>query len=217
MKRIELARETLADAAYAQIAEGVLTGDLGPGTRLLMDDLADRLGISRTPVREALLRLEMERVIEPHGRRGYVVRELSDAELDKQYAARTAIEPFALAEVARLGGEASKYVRTVFEELSAAPQTTAMEVFLVNKAIHRATVEALGNEYLLSMFDMIWQTGIAARVWGDILESGESVNFAESHRSIVDAAQSGDPALALRVANEHIVAGRRLHAVHDPS
>lgn len=217
MKRIELARATLADAAYAQIAEGVLTGDLGPGTRLLMDDLAERLGISRTPVREALLRLEMERVIEPHGRRGFVVRELSDAELDKQYAARTAIEPFALAEVARRGGEAARYVRSTFEDLAVAPQTTAMEVFLVNKAIHRATVEALNNEYLLSMFDIIWQTGIAARVWGDILDSGEALNFAESHRTIVEAAESGDPDLAFKVANEHITAGRGLHAVHPPA
>lgn len=214
VKKIEFARETLADAAYAQIAEGILTQDLGPGTRLLMDDLAARLGISRTPVREALHRLEMERVIEPGGRRGYIVRKLTDAELDKQYAARGAIEPFALAEVARRGGAAAQYVRSTFEELVLAPQTTAMEVFLVNKAIHRCTVEALDNEYLLSMFDVIWQTAMAAHVWADILESRSSVDFPELHRPIVEAAESGDPELASKVAYEHILAGRGLHSVH---
>ncbi|WP_168709331.1 GntR family transcriptional regulator [Arthrobacter sp. PAMC25564] len=214
VKKIEFARETLADAAYAQIAEGILTQDLGPGTRLLMDDLAARLGISRTPVREALHRLEMERVIEPGGRRGYIVRKLTDAELDKQYAARGAIEPFALAEVARRGGAAADYVRSTFEELVLAPQTTAMEVFLVNKAIHRCTVEALDNEYLLSMFDVIWQTAMAAHVWADILESRTSVDFPELHRPIVEAAESGDPELASKVAHEHILAGRGLHSVH---
>ncbi|WP_164520357.1 GntR family transcriptional regulator [Specibacter cremeus] len=214
MKKIEFARATLADAAYAQIAEGILTRDLDPGARLLMDDLAARLGISRTPVREALHRLEMERVIEPNGRRGYSVRELTDAELDKQYAARNAIEPFALAEVARRGGAAARLVRTTFEELSHAPQTTAMEVFLVNKEIHRCTVEALDNEYLLSMFDVIWQTAMAASVWADILENGTAGDFVEQHRPIAEAAESGDPELARRVALEHIVAGRGLHTAH---
>jgi DNA-binding GntR family transcriptional regulator len=215
MKKIEFARETLADAAYAQIAEGILTHDLGPGARLLMDDLATRMGISRTPVREALHRLEMERVIEPGGRRGYIVRKLTDAELDKQYAAREAIEPFALAEVARCGGAAAQYVRSTFEELVTAPQTTAMEVFLVNKAIHRCTVEALDNEYLLSMFDVIWQTAMATHVWADILENRTSVDFPEMHRPIVEAAESGDPELAGKVAREHIRSGRGLHTSHD--
>lgn len=214
MKKIAFARETLADAAYVQIVEGILNHDLGPGTRLLMDELADRMGISRTPVREALHRLEMERVIEPGGRRGYIVRKLTDTELDKQYAARGAIEPFALAEVARRGGSAAQYVRSTYEELVLAPQTTAMEVFLVNKTIHRCTVEALDNEYLLSMFDVIWQTAMATHVWADILESRTSVDFAEMHRSIVDAAESGDPDLASKVAFEHIHAGRGLHANH---
>lgn len=212
IKKIELTRATLADAAYAELAESILAHDLGPGTRLRMDDLAERLGISRTPVREALHRLEMERVIEPHGRRGYVVRALTEADLDKQYAARNAIEPFALAEVARRGGAAAKYVRATFEELAVAPQTTAMEVFLVNKAIHRSTVEALDNEYLLSMFDIIWQTAMAARVWADIVDNRTSDEFADNHRAIVEAAESGDPELAQRVALDHIVAGRRLHA-----
>lgn len=214
MKKIEFARETLADAAYAQIAEGILTHDLGPGARLLMDDLASQMGISRTPVREALHRLEMERVIEPGGRRGYIVRKLTHVELDKQYAARGAIEPFVLAEVARLGGAAARYVRTTYEELVSAPQTTAMEVFLVNKAVHRCTVEALDNEYLLSMFDVIWQTAMATSVWADILESRTAVDFPQMHLPIVEAAESGDPELARKVALEHIRAGRALHGDH---
>ncbi|WP_170133134.1 GntR family transcriptional regulator [Arthrobacter livingstonensis] len=216
IKKIAIDRVTLADAAYAQIAGGVLSQDLRPGTRLLMDELAEALGISRTPVREALHRLEMERVIEPHGRRGYVVRELSDSELDKQYEGRAAIEPYVLAEVARRGGSAAAFLRHAFEELVELPQTTAMEVFQVNKAIHRATVEALDNEFLLRMFDVNWQTGIGIRVWADILEKGQAVNFADSHRSLVEAAESGDADLARRVVQEHIYAGRGLHPLHGP-
>lgn len=215
IKKIELTRATLADAAYAELAESILAHELKPGTRLRMDDLAERLGISRTPVREALHRLEMERVIEPHGRRGYVVRALTDTDLDKQYAARNAIEPFALAEVARRGGATAHYVRTTFEELVDSPQTTAMEVFLVNKAIHRSTVEGLDNEYLLSMFDVIWQTAMAARVWADIVDNRTSHDFADHHSVIVEAAESGDPELAQRVAREHIAAGRGLHTARQ--
>lgn len=212
MRRIDAVRPSLADDAYTQITDAILAGELAPGSRLLMDDLADRLGISRTPVRQALQRLEMERVIEPAERRGYLIRELTDHELDLQYEARAAVEPFALAEVARRGGETAAYVRAAYERLVQTSQSTPAEVFAVNRSIHRSTVEALHNEYLLNMFDTVWQTALTSTVWADIFEAHRIGDFAEQHLEIVEAAESGDPALATTVARKHIATGRGLHA-----
>ena len=65
---------SLADVAYRRISEALLTGQIPPGQRLVMDQLAEELHISRTPVRDALLRLQRENLIEPTGKRGFVVR-----------------------------------------------------------------------------------------------------------------------------------------------
>lgn len=209
---IEVRRDTLADTAYRQLFEAFLNGDLEPGSRLVMDQLADRMGISRTPVREALQRLERERVIEPSGRRGYLVRQLSDLELDQRYQAREAIESYALELVTQRGGIAAVHVRATFDRLSDAPQTTPTEVYLVNKEIHRCAIEALENPYLLEMFDMIWNAGPTSSVWADILAHEVGVTtFADDHRLLVEAVESGDPAAARRAAIDHIRHGRSLH------
>lgn len=78
MKPIGRGDLTLADVAYQRISEALFSGDLEPGSRLVMDQLAEQLDISRTPVRDALARLQREGLIEPTGRRGFVVR-TSDA------------------------------------------------------------------------------------------------------------------------------------------
>lgn len=76
-----------------------------------MDQLASKLGISRTPVRDALLRLERENPVEPTGKRGYIVRSVTAGDIRHVHEAREAIEGFAARRVAELGASAIDHVR----------------------------------------------------------------------------------------------------------
>jgi DNA-binding GntR family transcriptional regulator len=89
LKLIEAAATT-ADAVYAVLRQSILDGELPPGQRLLSDALANDFKVSRTPVREALRKLETEGLIEASPRSGLVVRELSEDDLTELFVMREA-------------------------------------------------------------------------------------------------------------------------------
>src|ERR1700735_2518767 len=91
---------TTADAAYQALRQGILQGDLAPGERLRSDALANDLRVSRTPVREALRKLEAEGLVERSGS-GLIVREFSEKDLTELFYVREALEGMA----GRFGGE----------------------------------------------------------------------------------------------------------------
>lgn len=210
--RVSVQRTSLADEAYRQLTLAIINRDLRPGDRLVMDELADSLGISRTPIREALQKLELERVIDPQPRRGYIVRELSDKEVELQYEARLAIEPFALGEVARRGGDVVKRLRVTYERLCQETPETLFDIFRITREFHLTMVSVLDNEFLDRMMEVIWNTGMSFRVFAEIDQQDEVADFAGEHRELIEAAESGDPTTASEAAAQHILAGRRLHS-----
>jgi len=86
-------RFTLADTAANQLRRMIISGELPDGTTLRQDDLAERLGVSRSPLREALTRLEAEGLVAGIRHRGYVVTGLSRNEILELFDLRTALEP----------------------------------------------------------------------------------------------------------------------------
>lgn len=214
IQKISIQRESLGEIAYRHLFEGFLSDALKPGTRLLMDELAEQMGISRTPLREALQRLEREGVIEPHGRRGYVVRETTAQELDQRYQARAAIECFAVEQLTTMGGGAAQRLREKLDELLELPQTTPEEVFLVNRGFHRGIIELLGNTLLEEMFDLIWNRALTSGIWARMLSTSDPVaSFKAGHLALIDAIESGDVDRAHQVAMAHIQSGRTLHEI----
>lgn len=214
IQNISIQRESLGEIAYRHLFEGFLSNALTPGTRLLMDDLADKMGISRTPIREALQRLEREGVIEGHGRRGYVVRETTTAELNERYQARTAVETFAVVELTKTAAESGPRVRALLEELLLRPQETPDQVYRVNREFHRGLVEMLGNVMLEEMFDLIWNRVLTSGIWARMLEDDDVVgSFRADHIALVEAIESGDLNQAYHVSEDHINAGRTLHEI----
>lgn len=212
IQRISVERETLGDAAYRHIVQGCLNNDIVPGDRLLMDELAEQLGISRTPVREALQRLEREGVIEPGGLRGYVVTEHSAKNLDDRYQAREAIEGFAIEQITLAHETKAPLMRQSFERLLEQPQTTAEEVFLANRSFHRLAVMSLENSQLMEAFELVWNRSITSGIWVKLLSDSEIIShFDEEHRPIMEAIESGDVPLAHESIVQHIRRGRLLH------
>jgi len=83
---------TIREEAFKYLRQQIVTGEIGPGTKLIESKLAKEMGTSRTPVREALHNLEMENLIQSIPRVGYVVREISEEEIEEIIEIRVALE-----------------------------------------------------------------------------------------------------------------------------
>jgi DNA-binding GntR family transcriptional regulator len=99
-------RETLADSVYTQLREAVVSGQLPSGAELKQAELAKQLGVSRVPVREALRRLQAERLLVANPFHRYVVTSLSDEQIAELLEVREELEVFALRRTVTLGGDA---------------------------------------------------------------------------------------------------------------
>ena len=95
-------QQRLADDIYEQILSAILEGDIVPGERMVQESVAREINVSRTPVREALLRLEHEGIIEGSNRRGFSIRRFTEAEVRELYMAREAVEGYSARRVAAL-------------------------------------------------------------------------------------------------------------------
>ncbi len=195
----------LADAAYAAIMAGLLDGSLKPGDRLVMDRLAAELGISRTPVRDALQRLEQDGVIAASPPRGYVVRSVGNAEIAAIYQAREAVEGYAARIVAELGAATHEAIAAVIEATVDFDTSTPSGSFEANRSIHRAIVSAVGNPYLVSLFDDIWGKSAAALTYAELFDhESEHPDVRADHQSLLVALRTGDPTVAEQEALTHI-------------
>lgn len=211
MKPIGRNDKTLADVAYERISEALLSGSLSPGSRLVMDQLAEQLDISRTPVRDALARLEREGMIEPAGRRGFVVRTLTDQDTMHLYEAREAVEGFAARRVAELGPAAIKMVADVVEATSDIDMDDPRAVYEANMAIHRSVVEASANPSLLELFDTIWQRARGLAAFADYIAHDRSQEHVRcAHLPLIKALEQGSDA-AFAAMRDHIRRGRDTH------
>lgn len=211
MKPISRRTSTLAESAYQSISRALLSGTIEPGSRLVMDDLAEQLDISRTPVRDALLRLQREGLVEPSGRRGYVVRQLQPADSVHLYQAREAVECYAAATVATIGGDAVAYVAKVIESVTDTDLDDVNAVYRANLAVHRSFVEAVDNPVLLELFDTIWQGARGQAMFADYLAHERNrVSITKSHEPLVRALRRSSDA-ASTAMRKHISAGLKVH------
>ena len=194
----------LASDVYEQILNAILSGHIAPGERIVQEKIAAEINVSRTPVREALLRLEQEGILEISGRSGFTIRQINATEVGQIYQAREAVEGYA----ARLVSEAAnpaQYLRigkVILREEKLSSQNVE-DYFHANKRIHRAIVEETGNRYMMEQFDGIWNRGISFRLFAAI----DTVNLTKSlaeHHVLLDAIKSGTPDQAQRAMILHI-------------
>lgn len=192
-KPIESEPRRLADRVYAQLLAAILSGDIRPGERLIQETLAAEIEVSRTPVREALLRLEREGIITNAGRQGFEVEEIDAQTVRDVYQAREAIEGYAARLVAERGD------RTTFAwleerlEAEGAEEASMESAYEANRRAHRAVVEATNNHYLVDLFDAVWGRAIALRLYADLYATlHRGAPIAHSHRPLWEALASGD-------------------------
>ncbi len=211
LRSINTQRRRLADEVYDQLVSAIMDRDIGPDDRLVQEKLAAELDISRTPVREALLRLEKEGVLRVANSGGFRLAEISEEETRELYQARAAIEGQA-ARILAARNDAAELdeLRAEIRKAERLDNPTTQDYFIANRAVHRAFMERAGNRFLLEMFDMIWGRAMAFHLFAAI-ENADIASSLGNHIALVDAIATGDRAHALEEFTIHIQDGFDLH------
>jgi DNA-binding GntR family transcriptional regulator len=185
----------------------IITGELEPGTRLVEDRLAARLGVSRNPVREALQTLASEGFVEVLPRRGAVVAEVTVEQAEELFDVRMALEPLAARLAAkRAPAAAVDGLRQVLERARQATEAGDFDlVAACNTDFHRLVVEISGNDYLRLLL-----APMARRVqW--IFRTSAPTRAPHSwreHEELLRAIAAGDQDYAEAAARAHVGAAR---------
>ena len=207
LKSIKTDKRRLADEVYDQLLESIVSGALGPEDRLVQEKLAAELEISRTPVREALLRLEQEGVLITAARGGFKLYRMTESEVRQCYQVRAAIEGQAARILASKNEpDINQLLRQTIEREEAINDKSVRAYFEANRKIHRRFVELIDNTYLIDMFDNIWNRAASYQLFATI-ESVDLSNSLGEHMKLVDAIETGDRTIALESFIEHIEDG----------
>jgi DNA-binding GntR family transcriptional regulator len=192
--------ESLADKAYQEIRELIVSLELAPGAVIDERDLMERLGIGRTPIREALRRLALERLVEVYPRRGMFVTNVDVRQLARLSEVRAVLEP----EAARLAAErATAADRAGLDELLAELDAGDSELMELDERIHRAVYRAAHNDLLESTLEQYY--ALALRIWMLALERRQDLEEAvEAHRDLVEAIRDGDGERAAQTMRDHV-------------
>ncbi len=194
--------------AYEQLMEKVRDGTFLPGDRLREEDVAARLKLSRTPVREALRRLEAEGIVEHRPRIGAVIRQLGHAEVVELYEMRAVLEKTAAEFAAKHGADVEiDALEQLNEELRNETRNPSRAAAL-NQKFHRGVYLAGRNRFLLeaarSLNNALLLLGPTTLNAPERLEE-----VAIQHAAIIAALRSGDAEAAGRAAELHLTTSLR--------
>jgi DNA-binding GntR family transcriptional regulator len=198
---------SVVDRVHEELLERIVAGELPPGARLRQEALAEELGVSRTPLREALARLVSEGLVEFAPNRGATVAERDFSDMEQAWRARLVIEPGAAWLAAERGDpEAIRRMReTVERQRRVADDVTAS--FELNRKFHLALVAASGNPHLAQFSELLWLARIGLPIFARQARDREHLlAWADDHEAIVEAISSGDAARAAELTRRHIEA-----------
>ena len=198
----------------------ILTGALAPGERLRAEALAQRFGTSRTPVREALLGLEAEGLVEIEPHRGAVVRPFDAAGLVELYELRAVIEPYAAFRAGGRGGAGALGGWGVScgaaERRGGAAVRAGHDQIALNEEFHRVVVAAAESPRLEVAMRAVAGIPRAFRTafWRDEAQRTQSLFC---HRELVRALRARQPGLAEAVMRMHVLGAKEflIEAIHD--
>lgn len=208
----------LPDSIEDSVISAILGGRLRPGTRLGEAKLAEVYGVSRTRVREAMMRLETRGIVHVSARRGWFVVEPSATEARAAFQARRVVETGMLRDLRTLPGDAVAHLRAHVEEEREALHTGhvgSRTCLLGDFHIHLA--HAFGNPFLTDILrDLTARTTLVSMLYQSDQDAAAS---SDDHAGIVTLLAAGDYAGAARLMDEHIRRvedGLDLAAAPDP-
>jgi DNA-binding GntR family transcriptional regulator len=192
-----------------QLKRVIIAGELRPGDRVLETDLAEQLGVSRGPVREAFRQLEQEGLLVSYPHRGTFVATVPEDEIEEVYALRAHLEGYAARKVVtERRDEALAVLGDLFDQMLAAAQAKDLPGLAdIDLQFHDTLLELSGFQGL----HRIWRSMdglVRARTYATLAlpGRGELIDYtAGSHRPIVEAISSGDPDAVEAAVKHHIL------------
>jgi DNA-binding GntR family transcriptional regulator len=196
---------TLVEYAAGEIREQILSGEMAADERILLDEVAEDLGISQIPLREALRTLATEGLVAPLPRRGYTVAPVTVADLEETYRVRLVLEPLAVQlAVPVLTPENIDQLRKELEQLDVA---TAAEDWPAHRLHHRAfhfgIYEKCNSSWLIRFTDMLWANSDRYQRMTTQIR-GELGDRMVEHRAVLDACARGEAEEAGERMHEHL-------------
>lgn len=210
---VAIARTVLREQVKDVLLQRIVSGELEPGDRLVETRIAQELGTSQAPVREALRDLELLRLVESEPFRGARVRVFDEREMIEVYPVRASLEELAAQLAAEnLGGDVSALEVEVEAMREAVRRDDTNALVQHDIAFHRLIVEAAAN----SVLEQCWKSlGVEGRItlslYGTYMEPVEA---AERHVQLLDAIRSGHARAAGREGRKHVEVSARLVRAH---
>ncbi|MCX7802011.1 MAG: GntR family transcriptional regulator [Meiothermus ruber] len=194
---------SVREAAYSHLRGAILTGSLLPGARISEPGLAQELGISRTPVREALQRLAQEGLVELLPGKGARVRVLSAEEVREVYDVRALLEGEAAALAAQNATEAElDRLERLLQVLEALPKEAYAQQMQVDFDFHTALVEAAHNKTLARIYADLRSSLTLVRSFQQT--QSQHPKTRQQHQAILAALKARNPAEAAEAARAHV-------------
>ena len=195
----------LRDVVFNTLRKAILTGELKPGERLLEIQLANQLGVSRTPIREAIRKLELEGLVIMMPRRGAEVAQITEKGLRDVLEVRRALDALCT-ELAcdRITEEEKQRLRDACDEFEKATATgDATAIAAADVALHDIIVEATRNQRLIQLINNLSEQMYRYR-FEYIKDENQHNNLVEEHRMIYESIVRCDKEGAAKAAKLHI-------------
>lgn len=194
---------SVREAAYAHLRGAILMGALLPGARISEPGLAQELGVSRTPVREALQRLAQEGLVELLPGKGARVRVLSTEEVREVYDVRALLEGEAAALAAQNATEDElSRLERLLQALDVLPKEAYAQQMQVDFDFHTALIEAAHNKTLARIYADLRSSLTLVRSFQQTLSQHPKTR--QQHRAILSALKARNPAEAAEAARAHV-------------
>ncbi len=198
-------QQTLVEQVYEAILSRIASGQVGPDARLIQEEIAEVLGVSRQPVQQALLLLRNEGVLISAPGRGLMVAPLDSAKVRNVYEIRASLDALAAGKAARLQSrraldEGAAYIARGRE---AVQRQSISDMIAADMAFHHFIYELSGNPMIAETSAPHWT--YLRCLMGAVLMQGEAPRdiWAE-HQAILDAVAAGDAAGAERLSRAHV-------------
>ena len=211
-KKTQFKSPPLSETAYQKIKEFIVTLKLEPGEQIDEAGLAKKLSIGRTPIREALFRLNAENLVEVLPGRGFFVCEITLSKLKDLFESMLILERSAVALAVRRiqPGRIEKLQRINSDLRRAWFKNNFLRVTLLNSQFHRTIYQAAENEYLIAYLDNLQSQSqrLAYMCFSKDLSTYDMQSHAElaikDHLRLIESFEQGNVTQALRVISEHV-------------
>ena len=195
----------LRDIVFENLRNAILEGDLKAGKRLMEVQLAEQLGVSRTPIREAIRKLELEGLVVMLPRKGAYVANMSFKDLIDVLEIRASLEGLAayLASERRRDEDIIELERVAKEFERSVRETDIDNVLKNDIEFHEKIFSMANNKKLYHLINSLWEQVHRFRVTY-VSNYDASLSLVDEHNKILEAIKSGDSELAKKYATEHI-------------